>query len=294
MMSGMFLWEQVANGIVAGAMYALMAMGLALIWGTMRVLNFAHGEFFMLGAFLALTALHVLGLPLLPSIAVAVLAVVVIAMLLHRCTVNVLAGRPGFDFGTIAITLGLSIVLQDSALLIWGERFREMPYFLEGVTRTFGVRLPMQRVLIVVVAIVSVALLALFLRYTRFGVALRAVASDPEAAAACGIDTARVHVVTFGIAAGLAALGGIMLAPIMAVNPWMGIPLLLKAFVVVVLGGLGSLPGAVIGGFLLGIIEALGVAVFSSEWREVVAFAVLIVVLWVRPHGLFGTKAREA
>jgi branched-chain amino acid transport system permease protein len=294
MISGMFLWEQVVNGIVAGAMYALMALGLALIWGTMRVLNFAHGEFFMLGGFLVLSAVHLLGLPLLPSIAFAVLGAALIAMLLQRYTVQPLAGRPGFDFGTIAVTLGLSIVLQDSALLIWGERFREMPYFIEGVAKIFGVRLPMQRVLIVVVVIACVILLTLLLRFTRFGVALRAVASDSEAASACGINTARVHLLTFGIAAGLAALGGVMLAPIMAVNPWMGIPLLLKAFVVVVLGGLGSLPGAVIGGFMLGIIEALGVALFSSEWREVVAFGVLIVVLWVRPHGLFGAKAREA
>lgn len=294
MMSLPFLWEQVVNGLVAGGMYALMATGLSLIWGTMRVLNFAHGEFFMLGAFLALTALQLAGLPLVPAIAAATLGVFLAAVALHAVTVRPLMRRPGWDFSTIAATLGLSIVLQDAALMIWGERFQSLPYFVEGVVHVLGVRLPAQRVLILVAVVVVVALLTILLRFTRFGMALRAVASDPEAASACGINTAAIHAATFGIAAALAALAGIILAPIIAINPWMGVPPILKAFVVVVLGGLGSLPGAVLGGFLLGVIEAIGVTVFSSEWREVVALAVLILVVWLRPQGLFGKPLREA
>ncbi len=289
-----FVWEQVMNGLVSGAMYALMASGLALIWGTMRVLNFAHGEFFMLGGFFVLTAAQLLGLGTVPSILFAIAGVFLVSVLLHRYTVHVLLKRPGWEFGTIAVTLGLSIVLQDLALMIWGERFQSMPYFIEGVVSIFGVRMPMQRILIVIVAIAVVILISLMLRYTRYGVAVRAVASDPEAASACGIDTSRIYLYTFGLAASLAALAGAVLAPIVSINPWMGVPLLLKAFVVVVLGGLGSLPGAVLGGFLLGIIEALGVSVFSSEWREVIALSVLILVLWLRPAGLFGTTQRES
>lgn len=294
MISASYLWFQIVNGLVAGAMYALMATGLALIWGTMRVLNFAHGEFFMLGGFAMLVTMQVIGLPVLPAAVLAGLAVFVLAVLLHRSTVAVVMRRPGWEFGTIAVTLGLSIVLQDMALLIWGERFQSLPYYVDGVVSIFGVRLPMQRVLVFVVALGLVAVLALVLRFTRFGTALRAVASDAEAAAACGIDTARMHMAVFGIAAMLAGLAGLILAPILAINPWMGMPLLLKAFVVVVLGGLGSLPGAVVGGLLLGVIEAVGVTFLSSEWREVVAFGVLIVVLWLRPQGLFGRREREA
>jgi len=293
-MSFAFLWEQVVNGIVAGSMYALMAIGLTLIWGTMRVLNFAHGEFFMLGAFLALTALLGVGLPLIPAVLVAICGVFVIAVILHSATIRPLMSRPGWDFSTIAATLGLSIVLQDAALMIWGERFQALPYFVEGIVHVLGVRLPAQRVLIVATVIAVVCVLTILIRFTRFGMALRAVASDAEAASACGVNTARVHATTFGIAAALAALAGIILAPIIAINPWMGVPPILKAFVVVVLGGLGSLPGAVLGGFLLGIIEAVGVTVFSSEWREVVALGVLILVVWLRPQGLFGKPLREA
>jgi branched-chain amino acid transport system permease protein len=200
----------------------------------------------------------------------------------------------GWDFSTIAATLGVSIVLQDIALIAWGERFQSLPYFVEGIVHVAGVRLPAQRVLIMLAVIVVVAGLVALLRLTRFGMAVRAVASDGEAASACGINTPAVHAATFGIAAMLAGLAGIILAPIIAINPWMGVPPILKAFVVVVLGGLGSLPGAVIGGYLLGIIEALGVAAFSSEWREAVALTVLIIVIWLRPQGLFGQPMREA
>jgi branched-chain amino acid transport system permease protein len=294
MMTPMFLWEQIINGLIAGSMYALMATGLSLIWGTMRVLNFAHGEFFMLGAFFALTAFELLELPLVPAIAVALLGVFLAAVLVHRVTVAPLMRQRGWDFSTIAATLGVSIVLQDIALMTWGERFQSLPYFVEGIVHIAGVRLPAQRVLILLAVIIVVAGLVALLRFTRFGMAIRAVASDPEAASACGINTPAVHAATFGIAAMLAALAGIILAPIIAINPWMGVPPILKAFVVVVLGGLGSLPGAVIGGFLLGIIEALGVAAFSSEWREAVALTVLIIVIWLRPQGLFGQRMREA
>jgi len=289
-----FLWFQIVNGMISGAMYALMATGLALIWGTMRVLNFAHGEFFMLGGFMMLVGLNVLGVPVIPAAMFAALAVFGIAVLLHRAVVAPVMNRPGWEFGTIAVTLGLSIILQDLALLIWGERFQSIPYYVGGIVEILGVRLPLQRVLVFVVALSLVALIAIVLRFTRFGKALRAVASDAEAAEACGIDTGRMHMAVFGIAAVLAGLAGLVLAPILAVNPWMGMPLLLKAFVVVVLGGLGSLPGAVVGGLLLGVVEAIGVTFLSSEWREVMAFALLIVVLWLRPQGLFGVKGREA
>ncbi len=294
MMSVEFLREQIVHGLISGAMYALMASGLSLIWGTMRVLNFAHGEFFMLGGFFALAAMQTLGLGPLWSGAIAVVAVFLIGMLIHRSTVHGLLKRPGWEFGTIAATLGLSIVLQDVALLVWGERFQAMPYYVEGVIQFFGVRMPLQRVLIIAVAVAVLVLLALVLRFTRFGSALRAVASDAEAALACGIEADRIHTLTFGLAVALAALAGVILAPIVSVSPWMGVPLLLKGFIVVVLGGLGSFSGAVLGGLILGVIESLGVGFFSSQWREVIAFGVLIGVLWLRPQGLFGVRMRES
>ena len=146
--------------------------------------------------------------------------------------------------------------------------------------------------LVFAVAVAVMAAMALVLRYTRFGWAVRATAQDAEAAAVVGVPAARIHTITFALGAGLAAIAAALLAPVFAVNPWMGLPLIIKAFVVVVLGGLGSFPGAIVGGFLLGIVEAIGITLTSSEWRDVIAFGMMIAFLWIRPWGLFGVKER--
>ena len=284
--------EQLVNGIILGSMYAIMGAGLALIYGTMRILNFAHGEFYMLGGFFVffLFAQHNIH----PAIAVPIAAVGValIAALTQRLTVDVLLRREGWAFSTIAATLGVSIFLQNLALALWGERFQSVPYFVEGLLVIGEFRLPWQRVLIFVVAVVVMAAMAAVLRWTRFGWAVRATAQDAEAAAVVGVPARRIHTITFALGAGLAAIAAALLAPVFAVNPWMGFALIIKAFVVVVLGGLGSFPGAIVGGFLLGIIEAVGITLTSSEWRDVIAFGFMIAILWVRPWGLFGVRER--
>ncbi|WP_374443174.1 branched-chain amino acid ABC transporter permease [Stella sp.] len=284
--------EQLVNGIILGSMYAIMGAGLALIYGTMRILNFAHGEFYMLGGFFVFFLFAQQGLHPVAAVAIAVAGVALIAAVVQRLTVSVLLKREGWAFSTIAATLGVSIFLQNLALALWGERFQSVPYFVEGLLQVGDFRLPWQRVLIFAVAVAVMAVMAYVLRYTRFGWAVRATAQDPEAAAVVGVPAARIHTMTFALGAALAAVAAALLAPVFAVNPWMGLPLIIKAFVVVVLGGLGSFPGAIAGGFLLGIVEAVGITLTSSEWRDVIAFGMMIAFLWVRPWGLFGVKER--
>ncbi|MGE0715833.1 MAG: branched-chain amino acid ABC transporter permease [Alphaproteobacteria bacterium] len=284
--------EQVVNGIILGSMYAIMGAGLALIYGTMRILNFAHGEFYMLGGFFVFFLFAQQHIHPVPAVIVATLGVGLIAALVQRLTVSVLVKREGWAFSTIAVTLGISVFLQNLALALWGERYQSVPYFVDGLLRIGDFRLPWQRVLIFAVAVAVMATMAAVLRWTRFGWAVRATAQDPEAAAVVGVPAARIHTITFALGAALAAVAAALLAPLFAVNPWMGLPLIIKAFVVVVLGGLGSFPGAIVGGFLLGIVEAVGITLTSSEWRDVIAFGVMIAFLWVRPWGLFGVKER--
>lgn len=282
------LIEQIINGIIIGSMYALIGSGLALIYGTMRVLNLAHGEFYMLGGYFVFFLVVSYAVPPLVAIPLAVVAAFVLGVLVQKLTISYLLPREEWAFATIAVTLGLSIFLQNLALLLFGEQFQSIPYYLQGVVEFAGMRLPQQRLLMLGVAVVTIGAMAFILNRTRFGWALRATSQDKDAAAVVGIPASRIYTLTFGIAAALGCIAASMLAPIYAVNPWMGLPLLFKGFVVVILGGLGSFPGAIVGGILLGIVEAVGVQLTSSEWRDVIGFGLMIVVIWIRPWGLFG------
>ena len=186
--------------------------------------------------------------------------------------------------------MGISIFLQNFALKVWGERFKNVPYFIEGTMETAGFRIAYQRILILVVAAGVMFGFWMYVKKSRFGIALRATAQDRESATILGINSHRIYMLTFGISSALAALAATLLAPLFLINPWMGIPPQLKAFIVVVLGGLGSFEGAILGGFLLGTIESLAIVFLSSEWKDVVSFLVLILILLIRPSGFFGTK----
>lgn len=288
-MSLSLLLEQILNGIILGSMYALMGGGLALIYGTLRILNFAHGEFFMLGGFGIFFLYAQMGMSPFLAIPLAVLLVAFVGMLFQRLTVHYLVKKDGWAFSTIAATLGFSIMLQNLALILWGERFQPVPYYIEGTLAVGDLRMAYQRLLVLGVASVALMAMAFMLRYSRLGQAIRATAQDSEAASVVGVPTAHIRAITFGLGAGLAALAATMLSPLYAVSPWMGIPLMLKAFAVVILGGLGSFTGAIIAGFALGIVEAIGVTLTAAEWRDVISFTFLIIFIWIRPWGLFGT-----
>jgi len=282
--------EQIINGLIIGSTYALIGSGLSLIYGTMRVLNLAHGEFYMLGGYFVYFLTVKYGVPPWLAIPLAVFAVFVLGAVIQRLTIRRLLDKEGWVFSTIALTLGLSIFLQNAALLLFGEKFQSVPYYVSGMVTIGSIRLPMQRILIFVVSIATIAAMTFLLKKTRLGWAIRATSQDRDAAAVVGIPAQRIYLLTFGIAAALGAVAAAMLAPIYAINPWSGLPILLKGFVVVILGGLGSFPGAIVGGLLLGVVEAIGVQLTSSEWRDVIAFSLMIAVIWWRPWGLFGHK----
>ena len=282
--------EQIINGLIIGSMYALIGSGLALIYGTMRVLNLAHGEFYMLGGYFVFFLVVTYGVPSYLAIPLAIFATFVLGALIQRLTIHHLMLQEGWAFSTIAATLGLSIFLQNAALLLFGEQFQSVPYYVSGIVELGGIRMPLQRLLMFAVAVLTIAVMTYVLKWTRLGWAIRATSQDRDAAAVVGIPAQRIYLITFGIAGALGAIAAAMLAPIYAINPWSGLPVLLKGFVVVILGGLGSFPGAIAGGLILGVVETIGVQLTSSEWRDVIAFGLMIGVIWWRPWGLFGNK----
>ncbi len=282
--------EQIINGLVLGCIYASVASGLTLIWGTMKMLNFAHGEFYMLGGYITYFTLTTLGTPLIFSIFLSIISVFALGILVEKACIHPLLEKPEWDINAIVVTIGLSIFLQNFALRVWGERFKSVPYFIEGTLGILGFRMAYQRILIIVITSVVMIIFWLFIKKTRFGLALRATAQEHDAACIVGINTKKIYTITFGMSCAMASLAAILLAPIFMINPWMGTVPLIKGFVTVVLGGLGSFGGAILGGILLGTAESLSVIIFSTEWKDIVAFIILILVLWVKPTGLFGKK----
>ena len=282
--------EQLLNGLVLGCMYASVASGLTLIFGTMKMLNFAHGEFYMLGGYVMFFAMTVLGIPSILSIFLTLMIVFAIGILIEKSCVHPLLDKRDWDISAIVATLGVSIFLQNFALRIWGERFKNIPYYIEGWLEIFSIRIAYQRIVILVVTFLMIAGFWLYKKKARFGIALRATAQDRDAATILGINTKRIYTITFGISCAMASIAAVLLAPIFMVNPWMGGGPLIKGFVTVVLGGMGSFEGAILGGILLGTLESISVMIFPSEWKDVVAFVILILVFWFKPSGLFGAK----
>ena len=229
--------EQMLNGLVLGSMYALVASGLTLIWGTMKMLNFAHGELYMIGGYVLYFSFLLLGIHPFWGILLAMLSAFILGLLMERTILHPLLDKPGWDVSPIVATLGVSIFLQNFALKAWGERFKNVPYFIDGTLDLYGFRIAYQRILILVVAASVMVGFWLYVKRSRFGMALRATAQDRDAATILGINSHRIYLLTFGISSALAALAATMLAPLFLVNPWMGIPPQLKAFIVVVLEG---------------------------------------------------------
>ena len=284
------IFEQIINGLVLGSMYALVASGLTLIWGTMKMLNFAHGELYMLGGFglfFGVSYLHLTPWMVVPLV---LLAIFILAALLEKGLISPMLGRPDWDVGAIVVTLGIGIFVQNFAFKFWGGDFQEVPYMISGTTSFLNITLAWHRIYILSLAVIVLVAFWQLMKRTRFGLALRDTAQDIEAATLMGISYRRVYMATFGISASLAALAGTALAPIFSVNPWMGSGPLIKAFIVVILGGLGSFAGAILGGFIIGISESLSVLFLGSGWKDLICFALLIAVLMIRPSGLFGGK----
>ena len=286
-----FLVQQIANGVMVGSIYALIAMGVAMIYGVMNVPDFALGAKAMLGgyvAFLLTATFHQsYGVALLGSL----VAIGLLGIGVERWIFRPLAGAPPIN-GFIS-SFGLLLIFENFALLAFGPSYRRiLSPFDRDIVHVLGASLTMQRLLVVVVAVTVMVGLHLFIRFTTLGTAIRAVAQNRRGALLCGIHTERIAGVTMAIGSALAGVAGALIGPIAMVYPSMGENLIVKAFVITILGGMGSIVGAIVGGYLLGLIEALGAMYISVDYKDAFAFAVLVLVLTVRPQGLFGKGAR--
>jgi branched-chain amino acid transport system permease protein len=289
------LSELIFQGLVRGAMYALMGIGLSLIFGILGVVNFAHGEFFMLGTYAMYFVAVVLGLPFLAGVAAAAFALFVVGVVVERGLIEPLRRRAGRDWllDSFVLTIGLMVILQNLALLGFGSRRRGITTMIDG-SLTFGdVVITYERLAILALAIVIVGLLAAYIKLTDTGKAIRATAQHPEAAQTLGIDIGRIYTIAFGIGAALAGAAGALLISIFPAFPTVGYQPVLKSFAVVILGGLGNVPGAIAGGFLLGVVEAYAIFFMSAGWQSVLTPLIIILVLIFRPQGLFTAQGER-
>jgi branched-chain amino acid transport system permease protein len=289
------LSELVFQGLVRGAMYALMGIGLSLIFGILGVVNFAHGEFFMLGTYVMYFVSAALGLPFLAGVVAAALALFVIGVLVERGLLEPLRRRAGRDWllDSFVLTIGLMVIVQNLALLGFGSRRRGITMMVEGNVVIGDVTITYERLAILALAVVIVGLLAAYIRFTATGKAIRATAQHPEAAQTLGIDIHRIYTVAFAIGAALAGAAGALLISIFPAFPTVGYQPVLKSFAVVILGGLGNIPGAIAGGFLLGIVEAYAIFFMSAGWQSVLTPLIIILVLMFRPQGLFTAQGER-
>ena len=288
----MIFVELVLAGLMLGGVYALISIGLTLIFGVLRVVNFAHGEMLMLGMFAAYWAFALGGLPPYVTAVVALPLFAVFGWLVYRLVVRRTLGMG--DVVQIFATVGVGVVLQNLALVLWTGDFRTIRSgYADAVLRVGGIQVSVPLLVAFAVAIGVSGLLFLFLNRTREGRAVRAVAQDPISALALAIDTDRVYMRTFVLGVCCVGLAGVLLEPSYPIFPAIGLSFGLVSYVVVVLGGLGSMAGALLGGFIIGLIEVLSGYFLGSALKQAIYFLIFVLVLLVRPQGLFGQRGAE-
>jgi branched-chain amino acid transport system permease protein len=280
--------QQLLNGLTIGGVYSLVALGLTLVYGILHVPNFAHGAFYMAGAYVAFQMMEAWGMNYWLAMLGAALVVAALAMLAERLVFHPLRNAPPLHDMIAAI--GILLFLEAGAQAIWGADFHRMSTPHTQLIDVLGVTLPMQRGLIIVAAFGLMFALHWFLTRTVTGSTIIAMAQDRDGAALVGIDATRVTLLVFAISGALAAVAATLYAPINLVYPAMGNLVITKAFVIIILGGMGSVPGAIAGGVIIGMAESFGGFYFSTDYKDIIAFALLVVILSLRPQGLFPAK----
>jgi branched-chain amino acid transport system permease protein len=280
--------QVVISGLLAGSLYAMVALGLGLVFGVMRVLNVAHGPLLMLGAYTTFGLFQWIGLNPYLSLLVSMPALFVVGVVLQRLLVRRVVDAP--ELSSLLLTFGVSIAIVNLAQLGFTSDVRSVEY-LTGSFVLGPFAFSKSRVIACAFALVITAGAFWFLRQTRLGKAIRAVSQSREVAQVCGINVQRIHMITFGVASALAAAGGTLIAVMVAIQPEMGQVYTFKSFLVIVLGGAGNYPGALLGGLLLGLIEQLSSLFLTTQVNEAVAYILLVLVLLVRPTGLLKGRA---
>jgi len=277
----------ILNGLIIGSSYVLIASGLTLIFGILDVINLAHGEVYMIGAFVAYLAFTSLGISFWLALLLSMILVAVFGVIIEKIIFKPLRNQTLLN--TLLVSIALAVLLQNVAMLLWGSE----PKLLQTAMATqtisiLGVSLTVQRLMVIVVGAILIIGLHLLIEKTSIGKAMRATAQDKEAAALMGINIDKVYTFTFAVGCALAAAAGSLIAPVFLVFPTMGFLPFIKGFTVVILGGLGNVLGAIYAGLLLGLIESLGAVYISTAYKDTFAFIILILVLLFKPSGLLG------
>ena len=280
--------EQVlVNGLSLSAMYVIIALGLSLVMGIMDILNFTHGVMIMLGAFGLYILVELLHINYVLSALTAILLVGAIGMVIERTILHKIRRD---HLICLLVTIGLATAIEGSALLCFGTRDRGITSITPGLLRRWGITITYDRVVIIAAAALLVSGLWAFMQWSKPGRAMRAVTQNADAALLQGIDVDRITSLAMFIGSAFAAAAGVLMAPITVLNPYMGFPPLLKAFVVIVLGGLGSLPGSILGGLILGMLDSIAGSYLQIEIASIVGFVMMVFILIIKPSGLMGKK----
>jgi branched-chain amino acid transport system permease protein len=280
--------QAMVNGLLVGSLYSVIAMGLTIIFGVMRVINMAHGELIMLGMYVAFWVYTLLGMGQMAALLISLPLFLVLGAAIYGGVVNRVERRAG-EMGTLLVTAGLSYLVANAAQLVWKADFRSLPSALTARSLFLGgISLNYSLLWAFLAAVLLTAITYLFLIYTDAGRAIRATAQDREAAALMGVQIHRINMLAFALGTALAGMAGVLLTPVFYVYPYVGRVFLVKAFVVVVLGGMGSILGAWLGGLLLGIVESVASLFIPSGYRDAVGLVIFLLVLLFKPSGLFG------
>src|SRR3984893_2071323 len=280
--------QAVWGGILFGSVYGLMALGLTLVWGAVRLFNLPHGAFFVVGASAGSWFVASLHLPILVALPFGVLAAAAFAYVMHLVFIRPVLGKPGFDNSTLVATVGISISVSAAALLIFNPEYKVVPPVLSGSTIVAGVQITYQGLLVIGTSLALFAVVYAFLTYTRQGMAIRAVSQQTEAASLMSIPVVQTYGVVIAISGALAGLAGVMLSPSFFLNPNSGFNPMIQALIVTIFGGLGSIRGALVAGFVLGVFESFVEVFYGVAWALPGGFILIIAMLIVRPNGLFG------
>jgi branched-chain amino acid transport system permease protein len=277
-------------GLYAGCIYILLAAGLNLIFGVMKIVNFAHGEFLMIGAYITATVFFLTGLNPYAILLLSMIVLVGIGAVVERLCFRPILGTGKLN--EIFLSIGLIYIFQNGAAMIWGDAWQSVKSPYDGITVPVGtLSVPLDYLIIITFTAVILIALWVFLRKTRIGMEMRATSQNRKGAMLVGINVERIDVISFGLGCALAAAAGTLwVVSGQVFNPYMGSIPAVKAFAIIILGGLGSIPGAIVGGLLMGIAENGAAFLLGGIWKDAVSFIILIIVLIVRPTGLFGEK----
>ena len=280
--------EILIYGAVTSAIYALLAVGFTLIFGVARILNLAHGSFYALGAYGTYVLTSIAGLPLWSAALIAIAFVALFGVVVEKVLIRPLRHS---QLGVLMISLAVALIVEQTLFLVFGSEYRNVPSFVDAKINFGGVDVAGQRLLTLAVAAVAIAALYMFIQFTRLASAILAISQDPEAAKYMGIPSDKIFSLVMAISAALAALAGVMAGPFLSVQPSMHLLPIVKAFAIVVVGGLGSIPGSIAAAFLLGYAETCVAYLISSSWTEIVSVLATLLMLVFRPAGIFGKRA---